>query len=207
MMATGMSRWNATIAMVEEGADPKSFELLDGIPKVFVRHYEDVLSIERILRLTPGTIGPDAERTLNAWLRDQTLDGDLDLSDHGWVGSLANATGLHVTGNLEIRRSGVTELPEGLVVDGDICLSDSLDIRTIPANVSVGGSLDLYKSGVETLSTGLKVGANLDLRSSRWDGKIPTDAVIGCEIATDEHETWISLSAWRELHPDGKSPR
>jgi hypothetical protein len=67
---------------------------------------------------------------------------------------------------LYLKHTPIQSLPEGLVVGGNLDLSN-LKIRSLPAGLKVGGSLYLHDTPIESLPAGLVVRGNLDLRYSQ----------------------------------------
>ena len=76
---------------------------------------------------------------------------------------------LNVKGDLFLRNSKITSLPEGLKVGGDLDLGWT-KITSLPEGLEVGGILDLYWTNITSLPKGLKVGGELN--------------IIGCDAIT-----------------------
>ena len=75
--------------------------------------------------------------------------------------------GLKVSGNLNISYTPkLKSLPSDLDVKGDIYLEGS-NITSLPEGLKVGRDLDLSDTQVELLPKGLQVGGNLDLRRTK----------------------------------------
>ena len=68
-----------------------------------------------------------------------------------------------VGGSLDLRGTGITELPDGLSVGGYLDLEGCTGITELPDGLSVGGSLDLRGTGITALPDGLSVGGSLYL--------------------------------------------
>ena len=69
---------------------------------------------------------------------------------------------LNVKGDLDLRFSSITSLPEGLEVGDDLYLHYS-KITSLPEGLIVRGNLYLSSSNITLLPKGLKVGRNLYL--------------------------------------------
>ena len=68
-------------------------------------------------------------------------------------------------GNLDLRGTGITALPDNLTVGGWLDLSGT-GITTLPDNLTVGGWLDLRGTGITSLPDNLTVGDSLYLRGA-----------------------------------------
>ena len=68
-------------------------------------------------------------------------------------------------GNLDLRGTGITALPDNLTVCGGLDLSGT-GITALPDNLTVGGWLDLSGTGITELTDNLTVGSNLYLRGT-----------------------------------------
>ena len=73
--------------------------------------------------------------------------------------------GLTVGGDLNLRNTGVTVLPGGLTV-GDWLDLRNTHIASLPEGLTVGGSLDLSGTPIASLPESLTVGGALDLRGT-----------------------------------------
>jgi len=65
-------------------------------------------------------------------------------------------------GDLDLRGTPITSLPEGLTVGGDLDLIDT-PITSLPEGLTVGGDLYLMGTPITSLPEGLTVGDSLDL--------------------------------------------
>ena len=72
---------------------------------------------------------------------------------------------LNVKGDLFLRNSKITSLPEGLKVGGDLDLGWTT-ITSLPKGLEVGGILDLYRTNITSLPKGLKVDDYLNIRET-----------------------------------------
>jgi hypothetical protein len=70
---------------------------------------------------------------------------------------------LNIKGRLYLFDSEITSLPEGLKVSGDLVLSYSEKLNSLPKGLKVGGSLNLFHTRITSLPEGLKVGGGLNL--------------------------------------------
>ena len=68
-------------------------------------------------------------------------------------------------GNLDLRGTNITVLPDNLTVGGNLDLSDT-NITALPDNLTVGGWLDLSGTNITALPDNLTVGGGLDLRGT-----------------------------------------
>jgi len=67
---------------------------------------------------------------------------------------------LNVKGNLDLKYSEITSLPEGLKVGGWMSLGHS-KIESLPEGLKVGGNFSLTYTEITSLPKGLEVGGNL----------------------------------------------
>ncbi len=83
-------------------------------------------------------------------------------------------------GDLDLRDTAITQLPEGLTVGESIDL-EGTGITQLPEGLTVGGYLDLENcTGITQLPEGLTVGGDLYLRDAsithaKYNKKLPTD--------------------------------
>ena len=80
-------------------------------------------------------------------------------------------------GNLDLRGTGITSLPDNLTVGGWLDLRDT-SITTLPDNLTVGGSLDLSGTGITALPANLTVGGWLDLTDTSIT-TLPDNLTVG----------------------------
>ena len=74
---------------------------------------------------------------------------------------------LHVKESLNLSRTSLTSLPDGLKVDGNLDLSLCTNLTSLPDNLEVGGYLALYGcTSLTSLPDGLKVDGILDVRKT-----------------------------------------
>jgi len=86
-----------------------------------------------------------------------------------------------VNGNLDLRKSHITSLPQGLKVGGTLDLQDS-HITSLPQGLKVGGNLELRDSHITSLPQGLEVGGNLDLSYTSITS-LPQDLKVGGNLS------------------------
>ena len=53
---------------------------------------------------------------------------------------------LNIKGDLNLSETPIESLPNGLVVSGDLILSECESLRSLPEGLKVGGDLDLFYS-------------------------------------------------------------
>ncbi len=101
---------------------------------------------------------------IHSWLNNNKIvEGDLNLQKS----PLTNLPdGLSVKGGLYLRNSQITSLPEGLSVEGYLDL-EGTHITSLPGDLSVGKSLSLSYTPITSLPEGLSVSGNLFLSGSQ----------------------------------------
>lgn len=100
--------------------------------------------------------------------------GNLDLRGTA-ITSLPN--NLVVGGSLNLYNTAITSLPDNLVVSGNLDLRGTA-ITSLPDNLVVGGSLYLYSTAITSLPDNLVVGGYLDLRETAITS-LPDNLVVG----------------------------
>lgn len=97
-----------------------------------------------------------------------------------------------IIGNdLEAFCSDIETLPKNVRIGGNICLSDCKNLKSLPDGLVVNGDLDLSESGLTELPDKLIVGGNIDIRSTSIQ-KLPDDLVVGGKIMMDVNQTNVS---------------
>ena len=86
---------------------------------------------------------------------------------------------LKFEGDLDLRRSNITSLPEGLKVDGYLNLSFCPNLTSLPKGLVVGEKLSLMYSKIESLPEGLKVGDYLNLSDCKKLTSLPKGLKVG----------------------------
>jgi len=84
---------------------------------------------------------------------------------------------VEVEGNLYLKGTNITTIPNNLTVGGDLDLRGT-NIRTLPNNLTVGGYLDLRGTNIRTLPNNLTVGGSLDLRETNIR-TLPNNLTVG----------------------------
>ena len=85
----------------------------------------------------------------------------------------------YYNGDLDLRGTGITSLPDGLVIDGGLDLENCTGITSLPEGLVVGGSLDLYGTGITSLPEGLAVGGSLHLENCTGITSLPDGLAVG----------------------------
>lgn len=85
----------------------------------------------------------------------------------------------YYNGDLDLRGTGITSLPDGLVIDGGLDLENCTGITSLPEGLVVEGSLDLYGTGITSLPEGLAVGGSLYLENCTGITSLPDGLAVG----------------------------
>ena len=88
----------------------------------------------------------------------------------------------YYNGDLDLRGTGITSLPDGLVIDGGIDLENCTGITSLPEGLVVRGSLDLYGTGITSLPDDLTVGGSLYLENCTGITSLPDGLAVGCSL-------------------------
>lgn len=83
-------------------------------------------------------------------------------------------------GDLRLKGSSITSLPDDLTVGGALDLRDT-GIQSLPDDLTVGDSLYLSRTQIQSLPSGLKVGRDLYLNETPIQ-ELPHDLQVGGEI-------------------------
>jgi hypothetical protein len=83
-------------------------------------------------------------------------------------------------GDLDLRNTPITELPDNLTVGRYLDLSNT-QITKLPDNLTVGGSLDLKNTQITKLPDNLTVGDSLDLENTPIT-ELPDNLKVGRNI-------------------------
>lgn len=86
-------------------------------------------------------------------------------------------------GNLDLRRTDITELPDGLVVEGDLELTNRQDFTKLPDNLTVEGELSICGSGIKKLPKNLIVKGVFNMTYTGIT-EIPDDCFLGGDVYT-----------------------
>ena len=84
-------------------------------------------------------------------------------------------------GNLDLRGTGITSLPDNLTVGGSLDIEGCTGITSLPENLTVGGSIDLRGTGITSLPDNLTVGGSLDLYGTGITS-LPENLTVGGSI-------------------------
>jgi hypothetical protein len=107
----------------------------------------------------------------------RVVKGDLDLRGTS-ITSLPQD--LKVSGNLWLTGTPITSLPQGVEVGGTLVLRDT-PITSLPQGLKVGGTLDLQGTSITSLPQGLKVSDNLFLTDTPITS-LPQDMEVGGDL-------------------------
>jgi hypothetical protein len=96
--------------------------------------------------------------------------------------------GLKISGNLNLTDcTGLNRLSEELKVGGDLILRNCTGLIKLPEGLKVGGSLELAScTGLTELPEGLKVGGYLGLQGCTGLIKLPDELEVGRDLWIDE---------------------
>jgi hypothetical protein len=98
---------------------------------------------------------------------------------------------LHIKGDLNLSETPIESLPNGLVVSGDLILSECESLRSLPKGLKVGGSLDLsYSLHLDSLPNGLVVGGDLILSGCESLDSLPEGLKVGGELHLDNSDVY-----------------
>ena len=84
---------------------------------------------------------------------------------------------LQVKGDLNLKNTPITSLPDNLQVGGSLTLANT-KITSLPDNLQVGGSLFIYRTPFTSLPDNLKVGRHLNLSDTKITS-LPDNLKIG----------------------------
>ena len=88
----------------------------------------------------------------------------------------------YYNGNLDLRGTDITSLPDGFVVDGSLYLENCTGITSLPDGLAVGGSLYMRDTGITSLPDGLTVGGTIDLENCTGITSLPDDLIVGGDL-------------------------
>ena len=113
---------------------------------------------------------------------------------------------LIVNGYLDLSYTGIKKLPENLTVNGSLYLNRT-SISSLPENLTVGGSLNLSHTDIKRLPDSLIVGGYLDLNNTPIES-LPDNLTVGGVL--ELRETLISslpnnltVGGWLDLSYTG----
>lgn len=143
---------------------------------------------------TPRRSKEERSKTYNIIIQKQIQQyikngskGSLDLYN---IPIISLPDGLIVGGELDLRKTKITTLPNNLKVKRDIDLS-GIPIESLSNGLEVGGDLDLSYTKIKTLPNDLKVGGNLDLTGTPIAKKYTKQQLIRKMIPGVKGEIYI----------------
>jgi hypothetical protein len=86
---------------------------------------------------------------------------------------------LIVNGDLNLTKTDIESLPDGLNVEDILSLYGCKNIQSLPEGLEVGGHLDLGYSNITSLPKGLKVGGSLSLFDCANITSLPEGLKVG----------------------------
>ena len=121
-----------------------------------------------------SSIGIGRKALIEKWFRTWASDAEYMIDDD---------LNIYVRGDLWLRRTQITELPDNLRVGGSLDLAET-QITKLPDNLSVGGYLNLQGTQITELPDNLRVGGLLDLRGTQIT-KLPKSLKVEGTIYKD----------------------
>jgi len=94
-------------------------------------------------------------------LENLTVKGDLEIVKNPLLTELP--AGLKVVGDLDLRDTKITKLPDGLEVGGYLMLNRTKTIKELPKGLKVGDILSIPDTGITSLPPDLKVGRRIHI--------------------------------------------
>ena len=88
---------------------------------------------------------------------------------------------LDIKGGLFLQHSDIPYLPEGLKIGGNLNLSYTPKLKSLPSDLDVKGDIYLEGSNIASLPEGLKVGGELDLFYSKITS-LPEGLKVGGDL-------------------------
>ena len=144
---------------------------------IFELEADKVLTTRRTPEERQKNYGITLQKKVDQYVKEGSR-GDLDLT--GAPENLVLPKDFNVWGDLDLARTKLKTLPEGLVVDGNLWIEQS-DIETLPEYLRVYGSLSANQSKLVELPEGFVAEGNLhivDVQIKRF----PSDFKIGRNI-------------------------
>ena len=160
LVATGTSEWEAMgVAAAAFGEDA-----LRPLWKKWAMPIADSHTVIKALDTVAANAPGIANLWLNIWLDGRTVPS-LDASNLAWVETLTSP--FTVTGCLILSHTGITTLPEGLIVGEDLDLTKT-PITALPEGITVGRRLRLTHTAITALpKTMVEVKGLLGLTGSK----------------------------------------
>jgi len=94
---------------------------------------------------------------------------------------------LDIKGGLFLQHSDIPYLPEGLKIGGNLNLSYTPKLKTLPSDLDVKGNIYLEGSNIASLPEGLKVGGDLDLAYTKITS-LPKGLKVGGDLYIENTE-------------------
>ena len=94
---------------------------------------------------------------------------------------------LDIKGGLFLQHSDIPYLPEGLKIGGNLNLSYTPKLKTLPSDLDVKGNIYLEGSNIASLPEGLKVGGDLDLAYTKITS-LPKGLEVGGDLYIENTE-------------------
>ena len=94
---------------------------------------------------------------------------------------------LNIKYGLFLAHSNITYLPEGLKVSGNLNISYTPKLKTLPSDLDVKGNIYLEGSNIGSLPEGLKVGGDLDLAYTKITS-LPKGLKVGGDLYIENTE-------------------
>lgn len=108
-------------------------------------------------------------------LMSTNFDSNLSIRDNTTITELPD--NLVVPGNLILSNSSIKKLPKGLIVNDGLDISFT-DIKELPDDLKVKGSLSAAKSNLTTIPSTVSIGSSIDLRSSTRLKSLPDNLTV-----------------------------
>ena len=94
---------------------------------------------------------------------------------------------LDIKGGLFLEHSDIPYLPKGLKIGGNLNLSYTPKLKTLPSDLDVKGNIYLEGSNIASLPEGLKVGGDLDLAYTKITS-LPKGLEVGGDLYIENTE-------------------
>ena len=97
---------------------------------------------------------------------------------------------LNIKYGLFLAHSNITYLPEGLKVSGNLNISYTPKLKSLPSDLDVKGNIYLEGSNIGSLPEGLKVGGDLDLAYTKITS-LPKGLEVGGDLYIENTELHV----------------
>ena len=94
---------------------------------------------------------------------------------------------LDIKGGLFLQHSDIPYLPEGLKIGGNLNLSYTPKLKSLPSDLDIKGDIYLEGSNIASLPEGLKVGGDLDLAYTKITS-LPKGLKVGGDLYIENTE-------------------